>query len=138
MKARAQRHISALVAGVIALSAALLAGCGASSDLPPPQEETEPSPFWTSIGLPEIDEEHIITVIVPGRKCWSASVESRASHLGACGTFRYRLVNEDVGTVKAVKQTGGRYPLTLIVEYEGEEKGRATTTEPHGTVEVEG
>jgi hypothetical protein len=132
------RPTPAVVSSVIALTALLLAGCGGAPDVPPPQEESEPSPFWTSIGLPEVDEEHIITVIVPARKCWSASVESRASHLGACGTFRYRLVNEDVGTVKAVKQTGGRYPLTLIVEYEGEEKGRATTREPHGTVEVEG
>jgi hypothetical protein len=106
--------------------------------LPPPHETTEPSSFWTSIGLPQLDEEHVITVIVPGRRCWSASLESRASHLGSCGTTRYRIVNEDVGTVTAVKQSGGRYPLTLIVEYEGEEKGRATTTAPHGRVEVEG
>lgn len=106
--------------------------------MPPPQEATEPSPFWTSIGLPALDEEYIITGIVPGRRCWSASIESRAGHLGACGTFRYRIVNEDVGTVKAVKQSAGRWPLTLIVEFEGEEKGRATTTAPHGTVEVEG
>jgi hypothetical protein len=134
-----QPHPSAAAASAIVLTAASLAtGCGASTDLPPLHEETEPSPFWTSVGLPELDEEHIVTVIVPGRRCWSASVESRASHLGACGTFRYRIVNEDIGTVRAVKQSGGRWPLTLIVEYEGREKGRATTTEPHGTVEVEG
>jgi hypothetical protein len=134
-----QLHPSAVAASAIVLTAAsLAAGCGASADLPPPHEETEPSPFWTSVGLPELDEEHIVTVIVPGRRCWSASVESRASHLGACGTFRYRIVNEDVGTVRAVKQSGGRWALTLIVEYEGREKGRETTKEPHGTVEVEG
>ena len=132
-------HLAAVLAILIVATAPLLSGCGdSSSDLPPPQEETEPSPFWTRIGLPHLDEEHIITVIVPGRRCWSASVESRASHLGACGTFRYRIVNEDVGRVRAVKQSGGRWALTLIVEFEGEEKGRATTTAPHGTVEVDG
>jgi hypothetical protein len=124
--------------GAIVLAGPLLAGCGASSDLPPPHETRDPTTFWTRIGLPQLDEEHIITVIVPGRRCWSARLESRPSGLGSCGTSRYRFVNEDVGTVTAVKQSGGRYPLTLIVEYEGEEKGRATTTEPHGRVEVDG
>jgi hypothetical protein len=121
----------------------LLAGCGgASTDLPPPQtltfDETEEPSFWSQIGLGIFDEEHIITGIAPGRKCWSASVEGSPAHFGGCGTHRYRIVNEDVGTVRAVKQTGGPWPLTLIVEYEGQEKGRATTTERSGRVEVEG
>jgi hypothetical protein len=133
-----------LVASAIVLTAAsLLTGCGGeSSDLPPPQtlnlHGDGPPSFWSAIGLGMLDEEHIITGIAPGRKCWSATVESSPGHFGGCGTSRVRLINEDVGTVRAVKQTGGPWPLTLTVEYEGEEKGRATTTEPHGTVEVEG
>jgi hypothetical protein len=101
-------------------------------------DETEEPSLWSQVGLGALDDEHIITGIAPGRKCWSTTVESSPLHFGGCGTYRYRLVNEDVGTVRAVKQTGGPWPLTLIVEYEGQETGRATTTEPHGTVEVEG
>jgi hypothetical protein len=123
------------VASVVLVTAALVGGCGEARESPPPDEKTS---FWSQVGLEELDEQHVITVIVPGRKCWSASRESSSSHLGACGTFEYTIANEDVGIVRAVKQSGGRWPLTLIVEFEGEEKGRATTTKPHGAVQVEG
>jgi hypothetical protein len=134
---------SPLVASVIMTAASLLAACGGeSTDLPPPQtlnlHGDEPASFWSQIRLGVFDEEHIITGIAPGRKCWSATVESSPGHFGGCGTSRVRLINEDVGTVRAVKQSGGPWPLTLIVEYEGQEKGRATTTDLHGKVEVEG
>jgi hypothetical protein len=128
---------------IVLTAASLLAACGgASTDSPPPQtlnlHGDGPPSFWSGIGLGILDEEHIITGIAPGRKCWSATVERSPAHFGGCGTSRVRLINEDVGTVRAVKQSGGPWPLTLIVEHEGQEKGRATTTEPSGSVEVEG
>jgi hypothetical protein len=136
------RGLAIASAGALTAASLLVACGGASTDLPPPQtlnlHGDGPPSFWSGIGLGILDNEHIITVIVPKRRCWSASVESSPGQFGSCGTYRYRLVNEDVGTVRAVKESGGRWPLTLIVEYEGQEKGRATTIEPNGKVAIEG
>jgi hypothetical protein len=134
---------SPLVAGVIVAAASLLVACGdESTNLPPPRtinlHGDGPPSFWSAIGLDILDNEHIITGIAPGRKCWSATIESSPAHLGSCGSYSVRLLNEDVGTVRAVKQSPGPWRFTLIVHYEGQEKGRATTTDQSGSVEVEG
>jgi hypothetical protein len=135
-------HLSAVVAAMILVTASpLIAGCGGSSSddsiRTVTAERAQPS-FWSGIGLGVLDVERSVTVIVPGRKCWEASVESSAGHLGGCGSLRYMFYNEDIGTVRAWKNVRARFPLTLIVEFEGREKVRATTTEPFGKVEVKG
>ena len=133
----------ATASALVLLSVATLPACGGeSTDLPPPRtinlHGDGPPSFWSQFDLDVLDNEHVITGIVPGRKCWSATIETSPLHFGGCGSSSVRLLNEDVGTVRAVKQSPGPWQLTLIVEYEGQEKGRATTTEQGGSVEVEG
>jgi hypothetical protein len=139
-----QRGLSAVAAGIMVLTASpLIAGCGGSSSvdsIPTTTAESDQGrPLrWSDIGLDALDVERTVTVIVPARRCWAGSIESRTTALGSCGSHRITFINEDIGTVRAWKNIRAPFPLTLIVEHDGHEIGRATTTEPFGKVEVPG
>jgi hypothetical protein len=137
-------RLSAAAAAVIVLAAsAILAGCGGSSSadsIPTTTAEyDEGRPLqWSDFGLDALDAYRTVTVIVPGRRCWAGSIESGTWSLGFCGSKRTVFINEEIGTVRAWKNVRARFPLTLIVEQDGQEIGRATTTAPFGRVEVPG
>lgn len=138
-----QRRFSAVAAVIVLTSSLLIAGCGGSSSvdsIPTTTAESDQgrSLRWSDIGLDALDVERTVTVIVPGRKCWAGSIESRTTSLGSCGSHRTTFINENIGTVRAWKNVRAPFPLTLIVEHDGHEIGRATTTEPFGKVEVPG
>jgi hypothetical protein len=139
-----QAQSSAPFAALISLTATLLlAGCGGSSSVDSISTTTTEYDQgrhlrWSDIGLDALDVERTVTVIVPRRKCWAGSIEIGTWSLGSCGSHRTRFINEEIGTVRAWKNVRAPFRLTLIVEYEGKEIGRATTTEPFGKVEVPG
>jgi hypothetical protein len=138
-----QRRFSTVAAMIVITASPLVAGCGGSSSvdsIPTTTAESDQGrPLrWSDIGLDALDVERTVTVIVPGRRCWAGSIASGTWSLGSCGPSRITFINEDIGTVRAWKNVRARFPLTLVVEHDGHEIGRATTTEPFGKVEVSG
>jgi hypothetical protein len=140
---RRQPHLGAVAVVGTLLTASLVSGCGAQASaddsIPTITTDGDEPLSWSEIALRLLGRESTVTVIVPERKCWEGSVEGHDDwRLGACRSFRYSFIGGDLGTVRIVKQTRGPWPLTVIVELDDHEAGRATASEPNGSVDVPG
>jgi hypothetical protein len=137
---RHPRYLPAIGATLLTASL-LLSACGgqtpADDSIPTITTDGDEPLSWSEIALRLLGRESTVTVIVPDRKCWEGYVEGHDDwRLGACRSFRYSFIGAALGTVRIVKQSRGPWPLTVIVELNDHEAGRATTTEPNGSVEV--
>jgi hypothetical protein len=80
------------------------------------------------------DDAGVIRVQAPAGMCWSGAIGDSSKE--GCGNKSFPIEGEAIIVGNAQKQTEGKWKLTLILEVNGEEKDRSSTTAQFGVATV--